>query len=400
MAGCKHILSASNRSYSCLPLTVLSDDEKLFKDTVRKFSEKEVKPRVRSMETAGQLDPELIRKYFEHGFMGIEVETKYGGAESGFMNMVILLEEISKVDAAASPIIQVQNVLVSTVLRKAASEEHKLRYLPQLCSEKLGSFALTEPDSGSDAFSLATHARQDGDDYVINGSKMFITGADVADIFLIMANAKPELGYRGITCFIVERNTKGLIVHKREDKLGIQASGTCALTLDNVRVHKSQILGEHGKGYLYAIKFLTEGRIGVAAQMIGLAQGCFNVTIPYLLERKQFGKSLFMFQGMQHQIAQVATQIEAARLMTYNAARLVEQKRDFTKEAAMAKSYAAEVAQLTTVKCIDWMGGLGYMKSLPQEKYYRDVKIGSIYEGTYNIQLNTIANKIHSEFGL
>jgi short-chain 2-methylacyl-CoA dehydrogenase len=263
---------------------------------------------------------------------------------------------------------------------------------------KSGSFALSEPGAGSDAFSLKTTAKKDGSDYILNGTKCWISNSDLSGIFLIMANANPSAGYKGITTFIVEKGMEGFVVGKRENKLGICASGTCTLHMDNVRVPEANILGELGKGYQYAAGFLNEGRIGIGAQMIGIAQGCVDATIPYLLERKQFGQDIYSFQGMQHQIATLCTQIEAARLLTYNAARLQENGLPFLKEAAMAKVFASEVAQTATVKCIDWMGGVGFTKDYPQEKFYRDCKIGSIYEGTSNMQLSTIAKIIRKEY--
>ncbi|KAF5295987.1 hypothetical protein FQA39_LY12759 [Lamprigera yunnana] len=330
--------------------------------------------------------------------MGIEIDTEYGGAGCNFMISILTVEELSKVDPSVGILVDLQNTLINNVVIKLGNKEQKAKYLPLLASKMVSSFALTEPSSGSDAFALKTTAKKDGSDYILNGSKMWISNSDLAGVFLIMANANPSAGYKGITCFIVDRDTPGFTVAKPENKLGICASGTCMLNLDNVRVPESSILGELGQGYKIAAGFLNEGRIGIAAQMIGLAQGCFDATIPYTLERNQFKKPVYAFQGMQHQIAHVATQIEAARLLTYNAARLVEAGQPFTKEASMAKYFAAEAAQQATIKCIDWMGGVGFTKDFIHEKFYRDVKIGSIYEGTTNMQLNTIAKFIEKEY--
>ena len=302
------------------------------------------------------------------------------------------------VDASVAVLVDIHNTLINALFTKLGTAEQKKKYLTKLATESAGSFALSEPSSGSDAFALKTTAKKDGSNYILNGTKMWISNSDVADVFLVMANADPSKGYRGITTFILDRDFQGLSIGKKEDKLGIRASGTCMLHLDNVKVPEENILGEYGKGYQYAAGFLNEGRIGIAAQMVGLAQGCFDATIPYLLERKQFGQDIYSFQGMQYQIAQIAVQIEAARLLTYNAARLQEVGAPFLKEAAMAKLFASEMAQQVTVKCIDWMGGVGFTKDFPQEKFYRDCKIGTIYEGTSNMQLSTIAKIIRKEY--
>ena len=285
-----------------------------------------------------------------------------------------------------------------SLFNKLATKAQKDKYLNKLTTEYSGSFALSEPTSGSDAFALKTTAKKDGNSYILNGTKMWISNSDLSGCFLIMANVDTSKGYKGITTFIVEREYEGFSVGKKEDKLGIRASGTCMLHLENVRVPEENVLGEVGKGYQYAAGFLNEGRIGIAAQMVGTAQGCFDATIPYLLERKQFGQDIYSFQGMQYQIAQMATQIEAARLMYYNAARIQEAGAPFLKEAAMAKYFASEMAQQVTVKCIDWMGGVGFTRDFPQEKFYRDCKIGSIYEGTSNMQLSTIAKILRKEY--
>ncbi|XP_056089752.1 short/branched chain specific acyl-CoA dehydrogenase, mitochondrial isoform X3 [Rhinichthys klamathensis goyatoka] len=352
--------------------------------------------------------------------MGIEIGPEFGGTGSSFFSSVLVIEELAKVDPSVSVLCDIQNTLINTLLMNLGSEEQKQRYLPRLASDTVGSFCLSESESGSDAFSLKTKAEKHNDYYIINGSKMWISNAEHAGVFLVMANAEPAAGYRGITCFLVDRDTDGLHIGRKENKLGLRASSTCPLTFDNMKVHQKNVLGKVGHGYKYAIGMLNEGRIGIAAQvcecvcvcvcvcrshgshvfqMLGLAQGCFDHAVPYTRQRVQFGKRVFDFQGLQHQIAHVATQLEAARLLTYNAARLKEAGRPFIKEACMAKYFSAEVAALTTSKCIEWMGGVGFTKDYPVEKYYRDCKIGSIYEGTTNIQLSTMAKIIDKEFG-
>ncbi|XP_017138917.1 short/branched chain specific acyl-CoA dehydrogenase, mitochondrial [Drosophila miranda] len=380
------------------PLTFLTEDEKMMKETVAKLAQDQILPLVKKMDLEHKFDPSVVKAVFDNGLMGIEIDTELGGSGCNFMTNIIVVEELSKIDPAVAAFVDIHNTLVNSLMIKFGNAEQKAKYLPKLAQEYAGSFALTEPGAGSDAFSLKTVAKKDGSHYVINGTKMWISNSDVAGVFLVFANAKPEDGYRGITTFIVDRETPGLIVNKPEDKLGIRASGTCMLTFDNVRVPEENILGTFGHGYKYAAGFLNEGRIGIGAQMVGLAQGTFDATIPYLLERKQFGESIYNFQSMQHQIATIATEIEAARLMTYNAARLQEQGVPFLKEAAMAKFYASEVAQRAAIKCIDWMGGVGFTRDFPQEKFYRDVKIGAIYEGTSNMQLSTIAKCVKKEY--
>lgn len=381
-----------------LPLTVLTEDEAMMKETVSKLAKEQIGPYVRQMESEGKVTDSVLKTLFENGLMGIEIATDYGGSGCNFLTAILTVEEISKVDPAVGALVDIHNTLVNTVINKYGTKEQQDKYLPRLAADMVASFALSEPSSGSDAFALKTTAKKDGEHFILNGSKMWISNSDLSGVFLIMANANPSAGYKGITCFIVDRDTPGFSIAKPENKLGIIASGTCMLNLDNVKVHESAILGKFGEGYKIAASILNEGRIGIAAQMIGLAQGCFDATIPYTLDRQQFGKPIFSFQGMQHQIAEVATQIECARLLTYNAARMVESKIPFMKEAAMAKYYAADIAQTVTIKCIDWMGGVGFTKDFIQEKYYRDVKIGSIYEGTTNMQLSTIAKCIEKEF--
>lgn len=373
--------SSSSAATPRTALTDLTEDELMMKETVRKFAQEVVSPLVRKMDDEHKMDPNLVRQLFENGLMGIEVPEEFGGSGSNFLSTILCVEELAKVDASVAALMDIHSTLVVSLVKKVASPEQKAKYLPKLATEYPGSFALSEPNAGSDAFSLKTVAKKDGKHYVINGTKCWISNSDLSGMFLIMANADPSKGYKGITTFIVDRDTEGFTVGKMEKKLGIRASGTCTLHLDNVRVPEENILGQFGHGYKYAAGFLNEGRIGIAAQMIGIAQGTMDATIPYLLERKQFGQEIYNFQGMQHQVADMATKIEAARLMTYNAARLVEQGKPFMKEAAMAKYFAGEIAQQATIRCVDWMGGVGFTQDFPQEKFYRDVKIGAIYEG-------------------
>ncbi|KAK5971719.1 hypothetical protein GCK32_006944 [Trichostrongylus colubriformis] len=366
--------------------------------SVRRFSNNVIKPLVHEMDEKSQMHQSVITGVFENGFMGIEIPEAYGGPGSTFFDAMLVIEGLAKVDPSVSVFVDVQNTLIAPLIMQLGTEEQKQKYLPKICSEWIGGFCLSEAGSGSDAFAMKTVAKADGDDFVINGSKMWITSAGHANFFLVFANADPSKGYKGITCFLVDRNEEGVSVGKKEDKLGIRASSTCSVFFDNVRVHKSAILGEYGKGYKYAIECLNAGRIGIGAQMIGLAQGCFDASIPYLQERKQFGSRLIDFQGMQHQIAQVAVEIEAARLLVYNAARMKDNNIPFVKEAAMAKLYASQVACSASSKCVEWLGGVGFTKEFPVEKFYRDAKIGTIYEGTSNIQLSTIAKLIDTEY--
>ncbi|KYQ58777.1 Short/branched chain specific acyl-CoA dehydrogenase, mitochondrial [Trachymyrmex zeteki] len=389
----------SSRLQHCTgPLTQFTDDELMTKEMVAKLTKQEIAPLVRKMEREGMIDDGVLQKLFKNGLMGIQTPIEYGGTGSNFMSTILIIEELSKVDAAVSGCVHIHNTLINSFILKVGSEEQKQKYLPRLARDSVGSFCLSEPGSGSDAFSLKTEAKKDGDEYVINGTKMWISNSDVAKIFVLFANADPAAGYRGITAFLVERDTPGLTVGKREDKLGLKASGTCMVYFDNVRIPKDNLLGKFGHGYKYAAGFLNESRIGIGAQMIGIAQGCLDATIPYTLERKQFGQEIFSFQSLQHQIAQAVTELECARLLVYNAARLMETKKDVMKEAAMAKLFASETACRITGKCIDFMGGVGFTTNFPQEKFYRDVKIGTIYEGTSNMQLSTIAKCIRKEY--
>ncbi|XP_036295257.1 short/branched chain specific acyl-CoA dehydrogenase, mitochondrial isoform X1 [Pipistrellus kuhlii] len=380
------------------PLQTLSEEELMIQSAARRFAQEQVAPLVSTMDENAKMEPAVIRGLFQQGFMAVDVDARYGGTGASFFSLVLVVEELAKVDASVALMCDVQNTVVNGLLRKHGTEEQKAAYLPQLATATVGSFCLSEAGAGSDSFALKTRAEKKGGHYVLNGSKMWITNAREAGLFLVMANVDPSAGYRGITCFLVDRDTEGFHVGKAENKLGIRASSTCPLALEDVKVPEANVLGQVGHGYKYAIGSLNEGRIGIAAQMLGLAQGCFDCAVPYVKERMQFGKRLFDFQGLQHQVAQVATQLEAARLLTYNAARLVEAGRPFVKEAAMAKYYASEVAGLTTSKCIDWMGGVGYTRSFPVEKYFRDAKIGTIYEGASNIQLNTIGKHLDAQY--
>jgi len=366
----------------------------MLRSAAARFSADEVLPRSAAMDAASLMDPDLIRALFDAGFMGVEIPEEYGGAGSSFTAACLVIEELAKADPAVSVMVDIHNTIVNNTFSLWASEEHKRTWLPQLATEKLGAFALSEVGSGSDAFALRTSAVQEGGeggDYVLNGEKMWISNSEQAGVFLVMANAAPERGYKGITCFVVPADSPGLSLGPAEDKLGIRASSTCPLRLDGVRIPASAVLGEFGKGYKYAIEILNEGRIGIGAQMIGLAAGALDRTMPYLHERQQFGSRVADFQGVQHQVAQLATELEAARLLVYNAARLKESGMPVVKEAAMAKLYSSQVAEKVASKCVELLGGVGFTKSFGVEKLYRDAKIGAIYEGTSNIQLNTIA---------
>lgn len=381
-----------------LPVTQLSEDEQMMKETVSKFAQQVIAPFVKKMDNQQSFEPDVVDALFSNGLMGLEIEPEFGGTGASFFSAIITIEELAKVDPSVSVFCDIQNTLINTLFRKLGTEEQKAKYLPRLAQDMVGSFCLSEAEAGSDAFSLKTQAVKNGDHYIINGSKMWISSSELAGVFLVMANVNPKAGYKGITCFIVDKLTPGVSIGKKEDKLGIRASSTCAVHFEDVKVPESNILGQVGQGYKYAISMLNEGRIGIGAQMLGLAQGCFDATVPYTLQRVQFGKRIFDFQAMQHQIAQVATQIECARLLVYNAARLKEAGLPFVKEAAMAKYFSSEVATLTTSKCIEWMGGVGFTKDYPIEKFFRDCKIGTIYEGTSNVQLNTIAKFIEAEY--
>jgi len=376
------------------PLTTLSDEETLFRDAVRALAEEDVKPRVMEMEREGKIHPSLITKYFEMGLMGIEVPEEYGGAGGSLMMVMLAVEEISKVDAAAAIMVDVQNTLVNYPIARYGSAEQKKKYLTRLTSDTIGAYALSEPGSGSDAFGLATRAEQRGDKWILTGRKMWITNGAEADIFVIFANANPPAGYKGITAFIVERGFPGFSVGKKEDKLGIRASSTTELILDGCEVPDANVLGPVGQGYKIAIETLNEGRIGIGAQMIGIAQGALGAAVAYLRERRQFGKALSDFQGIQFQVAQAATETEAARLMVYNAARMKDTGEDIALHGAMAKLFSSQVCERVTSVALELFGGYGYTKDYPAEKFYRDAKIGTIYEGTSNMQLQTIGKTL------
>ncbi|KAM5323386.1 short/branched chain specific acyl-CoA dehydrogenase, mitochondrial isoform 2-T3 [Glossophaga mutica] len=392
------LLGMTSEGLPCAPLQTFTNEEMMIKNSVKKFAQEQVAPLVSTMDENSKMEKSIIQGLFQQGLMAINIDAKYGGTGASFFSLILAVEELAKVDASVALLCDVQNTVVNKLIENHGTEEQKAAYLTMLATETVGSFCLSEAGSGSDSFALKTRADKKGDYYIINGSKMWITNAEYADLFLVMANVDPAMGYKGITCFLVHRDTEGFCIGRPENKLGVRASSTCPLTFENVKVPEANILGQVGHGYKYAIGSLNEGRIGIAAQMLGLAQGCFDYTVPYTKERIQFGKRLFDFQGLQHQVAQVATQLEAARLLTYNAARLVEGRKLFIKEAAMAKYYASEVAGLTTSKCIEWMGGVGYSRDYPVEKYFRDAKIGTIYEGASNIQLNTIAKLIDAQY--
>ncbi len=377
-------------------LTDLSEDELLFKSSFREFAEGEVRPRVAEMEKNAKLDPELIKQCFEIGLMAIETPEEYGGAGSTFFNSILAIEELARVDASTSVFVDVQNTLVTNAFLNWATADQKKKYLPQMAESKVGAYALSEPASGSDAFALKTRAVDKGDHYEITGQKLWITNGNEAEIFIVFATVDPEAGYKGITAFIVEKEFEGFKVGEKEDKLGIRASSTTEIILDECQVPKENVLGEVGKGYKVSIETLNEGRIGIAAQMVGIAQGAFEAALAYTNEREQFGKSLDQFQAIQFQLAEMAVELEAARLLTYNAARLKDTGKSFLKEAAIAKLYTSRVAEKISSKAIELFGGYGYVKDYPVEKYWRDSKIGAIYEGTSNMQLQTIAKLITS----
>jgi alkylation response protein AidB-like acyl-CoA dehydrogenase len=373
------------------PLTQLSEEETLFRDSVRGFAQERILPLRSHMDEHATMDPGLVRQLFELGVMGIEIPETYGGSGSSFFNAILAVEAFATVDASVSVLVDVQNTLVNNALLRWGTEEQKQSYLPRMASEWVGSYALSEASSGSDAFALKAKATDAGDHYVLSGQKLWITNAMESSLYVVLANVAPDQGYKGITAFLVERDTPGFGVGKKEDKLGIRASSTCELVLDQIKVPKNRVLGEVGKGYKIAIETLNEGRIGIGAQMLGIAQGAFDAAVAYTRERKQFGKAIADFQGVQFQLARAATEIEAARLMVYNAARLKDGDLPFVKEAAMAKLYASEVAERTASLAVDLFGGVGFTKEYPVEKFYRDAKIGKIYEGTSNMQLQTIA---------
>ena len=380
------------------PLTSLTKEEQLFaKDVVRKFAEAEIKPYVHEMDAASQMRPEIIQKAFELGLMGIEVPLEYEGSGGTFFMACLAIEELARVDPSVSVCVDVNNTLVCNAFINYGQEAQKQKYLTRLATDTLGAYALSEGASGSDAFALQTKAEDKGDHYLLNGRKMWITNSKEAGIFIVFANLDLSKGYKGITAFIVEKDFPGFTVGKKEDKLGIRASSTCELIFDNCRVPKGNVLGEAGKGYKIAIETLNEGRIGIGAQMVGLAQGAYEAALGYTKERQQFGKAISEFQGVQFQLAEMATKIEAARLMVYNAARLKVAQQPFIKQAAMAKLFSSEVAEEVASLAVNLFGGYGYVKEFPVEKFFRDCKIGQIYEGTSNMQKQTIAKLLLAE---
>jgi alkylation response protein AidB-like acyl-CoA dehydrogenase len=379
------------------PLTVLSEEERLFQASVREFAEAEIKPYVREMDEKQKIRPEIIQKCFELGLMGIEPGEEYGGSGGSFFMACLAIEELARVDPSISVCVDVNNTLTINAFLNYGTEAQKKKYITRLATDTVGAYCLSEAGSGSDAFAMQTRAEDKGDHYLINGRKLWITNGNEAGIFIVFANADPGKGYRGVTAFVVERDFPGFSVGKKEDKLGIRASSTCELLFDNCRTPKENVLGEFGKGYKIAIETLNEGRIGIGAQMVGLAQGAYEAALAYSKERKQFGQMISEFQGVQFQIAEMATKIEAARLMVYNAARLKDAKLPFIKQAAMAKLLASEIAEEVSSLAVNLYGGYGYVKDYPVEKFFRDSKIGQIYEGTSNMQKQTIARMLLAE---
>jgi short-chain 2-methylacyl-CoA dehydrogenase len=376
------------------PLTHLSDEEALFRDTVRRFARERIAPLIHEMDEAAVFNRGLLQEVFDLGLMGIEIPEEYGGQGGNFFQCALAIEEISAVDPSAGVVVDVQNTIVNNAITRWGDDAQKAKYLPRLAAGTVGAYALSEAGSGSDAFALASAARECGDYYSLTGRKLWISNAAEAGLFVLFANADPEAGYKGITAFLVERGFSGFEVGKKEDKLGLRASSTCELILDDCRVPRENVLGERGKGYKIAIETLNEGRIGIGAQLVGLAQGALGHATKYARERRQFGKAISTFQGVQFELARMATEVEAARLLVYNAARLRDAGLPFVKEAAMAKYYASDIAEKVASKAIEIHGGVGVTKDYPVEKLYRDAKIGRIYEGTSNIQLLTIAKKL------
>jgi alkylation response protein AidB-like acyl-CoA dehydrogenase len=376
------------------PLTASSEDEQMFRASVREFAEGEVRPRVEEMDEHAKMSPEIIRQLFDLGLMGVETPEEYGGAGASFFTAIIGVEELSRVDPSVGVLMDVQNTLVNNALIRWGSPEQKRKYLPRLATDTVGAYALSEAGSGSDAFAMQTRAVERGDHYELNGQKLWITNGNEAGVFVVFANANPEAGYRGITAFVVEKDFEGFAVGKKENKLGIRASSTTEIILDGCKVPKENVLGEAGRGYKVSIETLNEGRIGIGAQMIGLARGALEHALRYTAEREQFKQPINQFQAVQFQLAEMATDLEAARLLVYNAARMKDAGLAFVKEAAMAKLYSSRVAEKVASKAIELYGGYGFVKDYPVEKLWRDSKIGAIYEGTSNMQLQTIAKLI------
>jgi butyryl-CoA dehydrogenase/short/branched chain acyl-CoA dehydrogenase len=376
------------------PLAALSRDEEMMRATVRRFAQRKIAPLTREMDERQKLDPGILRELFSLGLMGVEIPAEWGGAGASFFNSILAVEEISRVDPAVAVVVDVQNTLTANALMRWGSPEQKEKYLPRLASDTVCAYALSEASSGSDAFALQSRAQVEGDTFVLNGRKLWISNAAEAGVFLVFANAQPEAGHRGITAFLIERDTPGFSVGKKEDKLGIRASSTCELVLNDCRVPKSNMLGALGQGYKVAMEALNDGRIGIAAQMLGLAEGAWSLALKYSKERKQFGKPIAEFQAVSFALAEMATEIEAARMLVYNAARMKMAGLTFVKEAAMAKYFASNVAEETASRSLEIFGGYGFVKDSPIEKFYRDAKIGKIYEGTSNMQLATIGKAI------
>lgn len=386
------MIEVENRAVT--PLTRLNEEERMFQSVVRKFAREQIQPYVREMDEAGIFRKDLIRQFFEIGLMSIEIPEEHGGQGGTFFQSILAIEELAAVDPSAAVIVDVQNTLFINAILRWGNEEQKRRYLPRIASEILGSYALSESGSGSDAFAMQTRARQDGDSWILNGRKLWITNAAEAGLFLVFANANPEAGYKGITCFLVERGLPGFQIGKKEDKLGIRASSTCELIFDDCRISCESVLGDVGKGYKIAIETLNEGRIGIGAQMLGLARAALDHALAYARQRKQFGKAIAEFQGVQFDLAHMATEVEATRLLVYNAARLRQAGLPFLTEAAMAKYYSSQVAENVASRAVEIFGGVGFTKDYPVEKLYRDAKIGRIYEGTSNMQRMTIAKQL------
>ncbi len=381
-------------SLAIAPLTILQEEEQLFQQSIRRFGRERVAPHVRAMDEAGVFRKDLLKEMFELGLMGVDIKEEYGGQGGSFFQSVLAIEELARVDPAVSVVVDVQNTLVDNAIERWGNPDQKQRYLSRLAADTVGAYALSEGQAGSDAFALTTRAVEDGSHFSITGRKLWITNAAEAGVFLVFATIDATAGYKGITCFLVERETPGFQVGKKEDKLGIRASSTCELILEGVRVPRENILGEIGKGYKVAIETLNEGRIGIGGQMLGLAQGALDHAVKYATERKQFGKSIGEFQGVQFELAEMATRVEAARLMVYNAARLRDAGQHFVTQAAMAKYYASTIAEEVASKAIEVLGGVGFTKDYPVEKLYRDAKIGRIYEGTSNMQRVVIAKAL------
>ena len=381
------------------PLNQLSEEETLLQSTVLEFARTRVAPLARSMDERGALDSDLLRELFSLGLMGVEIPEELGGSGGSFMNAILTVEALARVDASLAVVVDVQNTLVNNALLRWGTDEQKQRYLPKLGQQWVGSYALSEASSGSDAFALKARAQVQPDgSWRLDGQKLWITNGAESTLFVVLANAEPSQGYRGITAFLVERDFEGFSVGKKEDKLGIRASSTCELLMEKCRVPPENVLGPVGKGYKIAIETLNEGRIGIGAQMLGIAQGAFDYAMAYILERKQFGKAIADFQGVQFQYARMATEIEAARLLVYEAARMKDSGQSFVKHAAMAKLFASEVAERSASLAVELLGGVGFTREYPVEKFYRDAKIGKIYEGTSNMQLQTIAKLLQSEY--